>query len=476
MQTEPPPCAETAMQTAPKEEGIATQTEIALEEVAVQTEIIRHVEAAVAGVLSKVDLLHFLPEIADSKSGAWQVVDPLTLREAPGKIHAALDAAVPDGQDLHILDENELVTGELLRIHDITGQLLWQSGRLGEEPPKKIVEACKATEIVVVFEDNFEDLDEGGELKCIAGLTDKDHLLQFLPAAADSSGVWFPLEPFDLEAAPRQCHKALHSSTPHGEELSILEKFKHVHGQLLRLHDQRGNLLWQSSQRSKSSGSGRSPSQALKDAKGDKFVAVLQDTAEEDAEQLIAGSIKVADLLRFLPTSPDPGNVWHFTEPVHLGEPPEASHKDLERSKLPGRELHILQDEEYLNGHVLRILDSNGGMLWRSDSGGNPVKSIDALDGQEEVAVVMEEWLPDDEPGKYRIIGNGGSTVGDSLITEGQNLVGRLEKGAIVNVLEVRAVPKEKRIRGRIEKPPGWISLENTETKFRWAVPSHKRK
>merc|ERR1711904_225634 len=176
MQTEPPPCAETAMQTAPKEEGIATQTEIALEEVAVQTEIIRHVEAAVAGVLSKVDLLHFLPEVADSKSGAWQVVDPLTLREAPGKIHAALDAAVPDGQDLHILDENELVTGELLRIHDITGQLLWQSGRLGEEPPKKIVEACKATEIVVVFEDNFEDLDEGGELKCIAGLTDKDHL------------------------------------------------------------------------------------------------------------------------------------------------------------------------------------------------------------------------------------------------------------------------------------------------------------
>jgi len=204
------------------------------------------------------------------------------------------------------------------------------------------------------------------------------------------------------------------------------------------------------------------------------FLAVVEDVVQEDATQLIAGRMTAADLLRFLPGSCDPGNVWHFTEPVLLGPPPVALHKPLERSKPLEYDLYVLEDEECFNGHVHRILDSEAGIMWKSDSGDSPAQILDTLDEEAEVFVLVEEWLPEkDVEGEYKITGNGGATVGSTVVTKGQTLVGNLDKGTIVNVLEIRAVPKEKRIRGRIENPDGWISLENTESKFRWAVPKH---
>merc|ERR1712008_468130 len=42
--------------------------------------------------------------------------------------------------------------------------------------------------------------------------------------------------------------------------------------------------------------------------------------------------------------------------------------------------------------------------------------------------------------------------------------------GWTVDVVDVVHNEAENRIRGRISKPPGWISLCNTETGLRWAV------
>merc|ERR1712232_1371357 len=49
--------------------------------------------------------------------------------------------------------------------------------------------------------------------------------------------------------------------------------------------------------------------------------------------------------------------------------------------------------------------------------------------------------------------------------------VERLSAGTVINVLEVQILEEEKRVRGRIESPEGWISLMNTENGYRWAAP-----
>ena len=36
--------------------------------------------------------------------------------------------------------------------------------------------------------------------------------------------------------------------------------------------------------------------------------------------------------------------------------------------------------------------------------------------------------------------------------------------GSVVNVVEIKHLPEEKRVRGRILEPAGWISLLNTDT------------
>jgi hypothetical protein len=72
-----------------------------------------------------------------------------------------------------------------------------------------------------------------------------------------------------------------------------------------------------------------------------------------------------------------------------------------------------------------------------------------------------------DGPGKYVTIRP--TKVGPEMVPGGGDGGTEIAEGTPVNVLEVVDVASHKRIRARVEDPPGWISLENTETKVRWA-------
>lgn len=74
-----------------------------------------------------------------------------------------------------------------------------------------------------------------------------------------------------------------------------------------------------------------------------------------------------------------------------------------------------------------------------------------------------------DNPGKYVIVHNG-TGVSQNYSRRSSQLT-TLEKGTVVKVVEVREVAREQRIRGRIEIPQGWVSLEDTSDSYRWALP-----
>lgn len=78
-----------------------------------------------------------------------------------------------------------------------------------------------------------------------------------------------------------------------------------------------------------------------------------------------------------------------------------------------------------------------------------------------------------DAPGLYRITHKGGTFVGSEVgIISGE--IAQLQEGTFVQVLEVVDRPDLKRIRARIGNP-GWISLLNTETGYRWAAKAEPR-
>jgi len=68
---------------------------------------------------------------------------------------------------------------------------------------------------------------------------------------------------------------------------------------------------------------------------------------------------------------------------------------------------------------------------------------------------------------RYAVVKNGENN------TESKK-VAQLSPGTLVNVLEVRHVPKIRRLRGRIEEPRGWISLTDLESDVKWAVKSNE--
>eukprot|EP00929_Paragymnodinium_shiwhaense_P080006 TRINITY_DN41704_c1_g1_i4.p1 TRINITY_DN41704_c1_g1~~TRINITY_DN41704_c1_g1_i4.p1 ORF type:complete len:1322 (-),score=252.27 TRINITY_DN41704_c1_g1_i4:208-4071(-) len=76
----------------------------------------------------------------------------------------------------------------------------------------------------------------------------------------------------------------------------------------------------------------------------------------------------------------------------------------------------------------------------------------------------LHDWLVWDSPGLYQV-GHGGTMAVQSLAAPGSPQVDKLQSDQIVSVKEVREVAD--RIRGRIEKPDGWVSLKNTETGYR---------
>jgi len=77
-----------------------------------------------------------------------------------------------------------------------------------------------------------------------------------------------------------------------------------------------------------------------------------------------------------------------------------------------------------------------------------------------------------DLPGMYTVVHD------RTKVAPGEELsnvfVAELSKGASVRVVEVVIRNQDKRVRGRLESPAGWISLLNTETGYRWASRDEK--
>ncbi|CAK0800426.1 unnamed protein product [Prorocentrum cordatum] len=73
--------------------------------------------------------------------------------------------------------------------------------------------------------------------------------------------------------------------------------------------------------------------------------------------------------------------------------------------------------------------------------------------------------VDDDAPGLYCL--TNGALVTAAAATASPE-VARLGQGSTVRVLEVRRLADAQRVRGRIENPPGWISLLDLSDGFRW--------
>lgn len=73
-----------------------------------------------------------------------------------------------------------------------------------------------------------------------------------------------------------------------------------------------------------------------------------------------------------------------------------------------------------------------------------------------------------DLPGMYTIA-HAGTKVGPTEELS-KTFLAELGKGAKVRVVEVVRREKDKRVRGRLDSPSGWISLQNIENGYRWAT------
>jgi len=73
----------------------------------------------------------------------------------------------------------------------------------------------------------------------------------------------------------------------------------------------------------------------------------------------------------------------------------------------------------------------------------------------------------EDRPGVYEILHDNAVVKAGPVITSPE--VSRVRKGDLVNVVEVETLESEARVKGRIQEPPGWISLLDLQNNFRWA-------
>jgi len=69
-------------------------------------------------------------------------------------------------------------------------------------------------------------------------------------------------------------------------------------------------------------------------------------------------------------------------------------------------------------------------------------------------------------PGRYRIIAP--ALLSSGMRHDPSRVIGDLQVGTCINVLEVVTLKEDMRVRGRVEDPPGWISLEKIG---RWLEP-----
>ncbi|CAE8634557.1 unnamed protein product, partial [Polarella glacialis] len=76
----------------------------------------------------------------------------------------------------------------------------------------------------------------------------------------------------------------------------------------------------------------------------------------------------------------------------------------------------------------------------------------------------------DDEPGNYVLTRTAFVSPNlDNLSPDDDELVGELDEGTTITILEVVRLVDAQRVRARLEDPAGWITLMNIETGKRWA-------
>lgn len=98
-----------------------------------------------------------------------------------------------------------------------------------------------------------------------------------------------------------------------------------------------------------------------------------------------------------------------------------------------------------------------------------PAEQSTRMDSQTAVDQALAETDSESDlaPGEYRVVQQASVTPSVDI----RDVVcGELSKGVIVEIVEVRRVENDSRIRGRLADG-GWISLRNTATGFAWALP-----
>ncbi|CAK0846653.1 unnamed protein product, partial [Prorocentrum cordatum] len=93
--------------------------------------------------------------------------------------------------------------------------------------------------------------------------------------------------------------------------------------------------------------------------------------------------------------------------------------------------------------------------------------AVPVVNGEHAPPAAQQGSSGKDGPGLYIITHSQTGVTSGVSISSG--IVSFLETGAVVNVLEVSQSPAEGRVRGRTERPAGWISLLDTTDGYRWA-------
>jgi len=193
---------------------------------------------------------------------------------------------------------------------------------------------------------------------------------------------------------------------------------------------------------------------------------LVRDAEDEDEDEHGAGTMQE------LP----PGIFFHVSDPrganVGLRTRPDTSDDSRCGDKAvlrPGErfEVSVIVDGE--DGQkFLKLADGRGWAFTKSTRDGRTL--CEPSQGKASPEAQLEEIKGLFPPGEYRLIAEGHPTVEAS--TESPDTGDQLPTGTVVQVLETEVLLEEKRVRGRIEKPAGWLSLLKLDDGYRWVMPA----
>jgi hypothetical protein len=106
-------------------------------------------------------------------------------------------------------------------------------------------------------------------------------------------------------------------------------------------------------------------------------------------------------------------------------------------------------------------------MLWRCIAGLLLTLAVSDVDSSNAQPDTLLRRMAEDVLGLYTIQRT--SRVGDSVSLDSTQ-VGEVKTLSSVNVVELQVLQDVHILRGRITSPPGWISLLDTKTGYRWAA------